>query len=529
MNKEMKQPIPVAYPSIPTMYDTKMKENFHIFGVASIIYAVLYVFFMYKNDAGIAYPLFVIASLVFLHFCFKKLEMKWKKESIFYMASMMLLSISTCCTDDAGIIFFNKIGVFLLTISLLLGTFYDTKKWNLGKYVCAIVKVCIMAVGEVPRPFVDAIWYCKNKLDKKNCKYLYVLLGVGIAIPVFVVVFLLLMSADVVFRNMADNLLSVLNFGDICVIVFLLAFMFLATYSILTYLCRRTIKEEVVDSRKWEPMIAIPVASILSVLYVVFSGIQIVYLFIGNMQLPAEYTYAEYAREGFFQLLAVSIINLIIVLMGLYFFKPSKGLKIVLTIMSLCTFVMIASSALRMIIYIQYYYLTSLRILVLWSLVVLTLIFVGVVVYIIRERFPLFRYSMIVVTSLYICLSFSHPDYWIAKINLASTQESRNDFFKGEPYSDYVYLSSLSADAAPVMVEWIAELGYNFKAYHEEKTTFGYYSEMNGSTQYIDPQEWCVYRYQRQLSRRCTNIKIRNFNISRFYADFSIALMGENQ
>ena len=205
----------------------------------------------------------------------------------------------------------------------------------------------------------------------------------------------------------------------------------------VVYISKKEIKEEVVDSRKWEPLIGIPVATVLSLLYLVFSGIQIVYLFLGKMQLPTGYTYAEYAREGFFQLLAVSILNLAIVLVGLYFFKPSKILKAVLTVMSLCTFIMIESSALRMVIYIQYYYLTFLRILVLWSLLVLFLIFVGVIIYIAKETFPLFRYSLVVFTCLYIGLSFSHPDYWNAKVNLASTEDSRSDFFKGEAYEDY--------------------------------------------------------------------------------------------
>ena len=49
-------------------------------------------------------------------------------------------------------------------------------------------------------------------------------------------------------------------------------------------------------------------------------------------------------------------------------------LKIVLTVMSLCIFIMIASSALRMVIYIRYYYLWSLLVLFL-CLSVLRLIF----------------------------------------------------------------------------------------------------------------------------------------------------------
>lgn len=496
----------------PTMYDTHVKENFHIFGVASFLYACLYAFCMYKNDAGITYTLLVVGGLFFIQYCFKKLDVAMKKESRFYMVSMVLLSISTFCTDDWRIIFFNKLGVFLLTISMVLGALYETKQWNLGKYLGSIVKVCFMSIGELGKPFSDLKWYCKNKLEKKNNKYLYVLMGIAITIPVFIVVFALLASADIVFNDMANNLLKDVDFADAYLITLTIVSTFLATYCILAYLCKKTIKEEVEDARKGEPLIAIPVVTILSLLYIVFSGIQIVYLFMRRMQLPAGYTYAQYAREGFFQLLAVSVINLVIVLIGLYYFKSSKVLKVMLTIMSLCTFVMIASSAMRMMIYIQYYYLTFLRIFVLWSLLVLFLIFCGVIAYIVKESFPLFRYSMIVVTCLYIALSFSHPDYWIAKVNLESTKPTRSEFFRGAAYEDYYLLRTLSADAAPVLIDWIAEEGYSFEYYNLEFDRYPIGFEEGD-------HEYEAYRYLRDLKYSCTDIGIRNFNVSRYIAN----------
>ena len=495
-----------------TLYDKKIKENFHIFGVASILYALLYAFCMYRNNSGITYMLFVAGGVGLILFCLKKLDMTLKKGSWFYIASMMLLSISTFCTDDGIIIWFNKTGVFLLTISFLLGLMYDTKQWNLGKYLGSIIKVCFMSIGELARPVADAIWYCKNKLDKKNSKYLYVLLGFAITVPFFIIVFLLLTSADAVFRDLADKTLKGLDVGDVFVIILMILFMFFASYCLLTQLSKKTMKEEVKDSRKWEPLVGIPVASILSLLYLVFSVIQIVYLFLGNMKLPEGYTYAEYAREGFFQLLAVSILNLIVVLVGLYYFKPSKVLKAVLAIMSLCTFIMIASSALRMIIYIQYYYLTFLRILVLWSLVVLFLIFAGVIAYIVKESFPLFRYSMIVVTCLYICLSFAHPDYWIAKVNVEGSKETRSEFFKGDAYDDYYFLTTLSTDAAPVLLEWVEEEGYDLNYYntYKEEPVSNEYEGIKG------------YLYLRRLDERVGDIGVRKFNVSRYMADYYV-------
>ena len=337
-------------------------------------------------------------------------------------------------------------------------------------------------------------------------------MGIAITIPVFIVVFALLASADIVFNDMAKNLLRDVDFSDAFNIALMILVVFFITYCILAYCCKKTIKEEVEDSRKGEPLIAIPVVTILSILYIVFSGIQIVYLFLGRMQLPSGYTYAQYAREGFFQLLAVSIINLIIVLIGLYYFKPNKVLKAVLTIMSLCTFVMIASSAMRMMIYIMYYYLTFLRIFVLWSLLVLFLIFCGVIAYIVKESFPLFRYSMIVVTSLYIALSFSHPDYWIAKVNLDSTKATRSEFFRGSAYEDYYLLSTLSADAAPVMIDWMVEEGYSLRDY-----TPGY--NVYHATSNAANHEFETSLYLRHLRDDCTNVGVRNFNVSRFVAN----------
>lgn len=507
-------PVPQPTKKPDTEQTKKMKENFQIFGVASFLYACLYAFCMYRNSSGVTYPFFIAGSLLYICFCFAKLGISLKKGSSFYMISMMLLAVSTFCTDDGRIINLNKLGIFLLTISFLLSAIYDTRKWNLGKYLGAICQTVFMAIGELARPFGDARWYVKNKMDRKNSKLVYTLLGLLIALPILMVVFALLNSADAVFRDMANRLLEHFNLGNVLLVLFMWAFMFLASYCIISYLCKKEISQEVKNHRKGEPVIAITIASLLTLLYLVFSVIQIVYLFMGKMTLPSGYTYAEYAREGFFQLLAVSILNLIFVLTGLNFFKESRILKGILTVMSLCTYIMIASSAMRMMIYIRWYYLTFLRIFVLWSLAVLFLIFTGIIISILKESFPLFRYSMVVVTLCYLVLSFSHPDYWIAKVNLASTDlETRSEFFEGEPYEDYRFLSRLSADAAPAILdlmgseaavyfymEDLSEMAHDLGLRSDSRQGFGYY--------YLD-----------RLKEENENSSFRTFNISRHMAE----------
>ena len=214
-------------------------------------------------------------------------------------------------------------------------------------------------------------------------------------------------------------------------------------------------------------------------------------------------------------------------IIGLSRFKKSRVLKAVLTVLSLCTFIMIASSAMRMLIYIQYYYLTFLRIFVLWSLVVLFLLFVGVIVYIIKEDFPLFRYAMVVVTCLYIVFSFSHPDYWIAKVNLAGTKEVGSEFFKGEAYGDYRFIADLNADAAPVLLDWIEEEGYSYESYFSEGLTYAQYTELLNDAAdktIAEKKDWCSYLYLRNLQERCEDMSFRKLNFSRWNADAKVRL-----
>ncbi|MDE5589590.1 MAG: DUF4173 domain-containing protein [Acetatifactor sp.] len=494
----------------------RLKGNFGFFGPAAFIYAVFYTFCMYRNGSGVTFPFFVAGSLLFLCLSLAKLETTLKKGSVFYMAAMVLLGISTFCTDDGRIIFFNKLGIFLLMMSLLLKQYFDTSKWGLGKFLQSIFHLAFASFGEMARPFQDAAGYRRMRNGKIDKRVWAVGLGLLVGVPLVFVVLMLLASADVLFRQMTDGLLVGINFGSIINVVFRIVFMFLASYCLTSYLCRKRIREEVKDKRTGEPVLAITVTSMLTVLYMVFSAVQIEGLFLGRMQLPEGYTYASYAREGFFQLLAVSLLNLVIVLVCLYYFKDSKVLKTILTIMSFCTFVLIASSAMRMVMYIKSYYLTFLRVLVLWALALLAVLFAGVLINIFKAGFPLFRYSVAVVTVLYLALSFVHPDYIIARVNVANIAVTEGGEKSAAAYHDYWYLSGLCADAAPVLVPYMKEQGYAMDAWTAEETPREYSREINGGRVGIDREDTFGYTWMERMQKRTENFGVRTFNLSRY-------------
>lgn len=494
----------------PDTEETRMlREGFGTIAPVTLAYAAFYAFCMYRNSSGVAFPFFVVGSLWFLRFSSARLGISFRKGSGFYMAAMVLLGVSAFCTDDGRIVFFNKLGILLLAMSLLLKQYFDTSGWKLGKYLVSICQLACCSLGELARPIADGALYVKGGKLLGDRRIWYAVLGLLIGAPLLLVMTGLLASADAIFGQMAEQFLEAADLAGLLEILFRIAFLFFASYGLTAYLCRRRIREKVPDRRKGEPVLAITVTGLLTALYLLFSGIQIGGLFLGKLRLPEGCTYAMYAREGFFQLLAVSFLNLVIVLVCMGYFRESRVLKGILTGMSLCTFVMIASSAMRMVLYIHSYSLTFLRILVLWGLGLLAVLFAGVMAGIFRKDFPLFRYSCAAVTVLYLALSFAHPDYIIARVNTAN---------RGARL-DCVHLQGLSADAAPVLVPFLEEAGYRMEAFGADSPA-RYAADAEPSLGWTDLSgpDTFGYRWMERMKERTGGMGLRTFNLSRFLA-----------
>lgn len=430
--------------------ETEKRSNY--FGkifLPTLIYALLYTIFLYNNFHSVTMIFFVISTLIYCRYVMKHAAITPKKRTWFYGAVMILLAISTASTGNSKILIMNNLGILLLLLCMLLDNYLDTSKWTFGKYLAAMFTAFGGGISYMGEPFTDASCYKKNGDSKKNSKFLYVLLGLGISIPLLIVVITLLYFADAVFASVLENsFVFDLNPAKIVGICLTFAFAFFAAYSGMKYLGHKKISKECKSLAHFEPLIAITTLIPVSVVYLVFSIIQILGLFLGQLNLPENYTYAQYAREGFFQLLFVCLINVAIVLFVQGFFRENVWLKTLLTIISGCTYIMLASSAFRMWMYVKVYHLTFLRFFVLWTLAMIAVLLTGIVIQIFRKQFSLFRYGVITVSIGYLALSFCHPDYWIASYNLSSSHIE-----EAAPV-DYWYLSTLSTDAAPILKKY---------------------------------------------------------------------------
>lgn len=442
MNYETPKPTPDTYENDSIR---KIVENFPVFGLTSFLYSIFFCFCIYKNAASYTSLLLCIATIGYFLFAFRRLDISSFKMRGFYITCICLLGLSNMLTASGVLIFLNYVGIVLLLFCLLINHFYNTQKWDFSKYTGALLQTIFTSFTRIDQPFKSFDLYYKKNNKLRNSKLIYVFLGLLISIPLLLVIFPLLLTADAVFYDLADTAFSQIfkdfNFGTLVGILFTTFVGIVFSHGILVELCGRHINPIVKEKKTMEPIIAITFTSVLTLVYLCFSVIQIVYLFIGNMQLPNDYTYSQYAREGFFQLLFVCIINLILVLFCMSHYRDNKVLKAILTVICGCTYIMIASSTLRMLMYIGEYHLTFLRVFVLLALLVLFLCLTGVVISIFKPTFKLFTYMLVIVSVCYIGFSLSRPDTYIAAYNIQAEASDLNYYF------------DLSPDAAPILVK----------------------------------------------------------------------------
>jgi hypothetical protein len=195
---------------------------------------------------------------------------------------------------------------------------------------------------------------------------------------------------------------------------------------------------------------AIPL-SLLVLLFALFVGVQLTVLFGGSRHvLETEgLTYADYARSGFWQLLAVTALTLG-VLAGAARWAPRGTrtdrilIRALLGALAVLTLVIVASALHRMDLYADTYGLTRLRVLVALCEFWLGVVFAMVLVAGIRLRASWLPRAVVVAGVLALLgLAAANPDGLIADRNITRYEKIGR--------IDTAYLSGLSADAVPAL------------------------------------------------------------------------------
>ena len=237
-----------------------------------------------------------------------------------------------------------------------------------------------------------------------------VLLGILISIPALLVIIPILSRADTEFRSLVDTILDALG-EDFRILIWrgivgilLGAFMFGTLYG---GVYKRHVKEEACirfheeSGRifRFVPDIAVlTFGMIVSAVYVLFIGLQARYLFSAFFGiLPEAYTYAQYARQGFFELCVIALLNasFLTVMNGCAKTprRKNRGLLLENGILGALTLLLLTTAASKLGMYIVAYGFTVKRCISSVFLIWLFLVFILVLIYQ-KKNIPLVRWSV---------------------------------------------------------------------------------------------------------------------------------------
>lgn len=300
-----------------------------------------------------------------------------------------------------------------------------------------------------------------EQLDPSRGALRTALVGALLAVVPLFVFGALFVSADAVFARMLSDLVR-FDLEAFASHLFAVAALSWLTWGYLTGMLTGTDLTGDRDVRRFLPRLGTAEVAtamgLVDLLFLAFVVVQLRYLFGGAslVQVTPDLTYAAYAREGFFQLVAA--VGLAIPwLLGTHALLEDRGLKARSWFAGLAgtqlvlLLVVVASAVQRMLAYQGAYGLTELRVVATAGLVALTMLLVWFGATVLSGRAHRFPFGVLVTGYLLIAtLQIINPAGLVVRHNLDRSADLGG--------VDAEYLASLGSDAAPLLVARIGEL-----------------------------------------------------------------------
>ncbi len=358
-------------------------------------------------------------------------------------------------------------------------------------YVAAGLAAALGACYGAVVPLATGVSWSGARLNRTPLLVLRAALGVLIALPMLLIFGALFASADPDFGAMLSRLFKWDLSGFLRDAVWFSIIGWMA-FGLLKQLFGRPwpgSSQEDRSNLNLKPILQVGAVEanvalgLFNLMFAAFVAFQLRYLFslVPIGQTPGLDAHADYARRGFFELVAVAALTLPTLLAADWLTRPERlrwlrGLSLLLIGL---LFVIMASALQRMNLYTQVYGLTELRIYTTAFMLWLAAVFVWYAVTVVRGRRSRFAFGALVAgLAAIVVLTVLNPDALIVQVNAsrsllaapvsapkatpapkADTPETRNAEARNpERLFDASYAVRLSADAAPALINAMATL-----------------------------------------------------------------------
>jgi hypothetical protein len=237
----------------------------------------------------------------------------------------------------------------------------------------------------------------------------------------------------------------------------------------------------------------------VEVLFAAFVASQARYLFGGLEALDAQGgVYSGYAREGYFQLVAVVVLAGLLLTAVEWLAGATRRFISAALVFVVLTFVVLASAGLRLGLYLQAYGWTELRFYVAASGAWLAAGGVILGVLIARRQMAWLWHGLAIAgVAITLAISAIGPQAFIAKENLARALDPSLVPFDGHPGVDALYIAGFSDDAVPDLVAAYPRLD----AESQQLLSFGLQTRQEALAEDPTIRGWPAWNVSRERAR----------------------------
>ncbi len=432
-------------------------REIRLFAILALVAGIIFDYLFFEKAIGISYPLFVaVFYCIFWVASHKRISFQidfgW-----FLFIPILLLSAAFAVHSNPVLLARNFVLIPLLLVLQTTLLVYKYEWSSVRSIVRFLGRLFRQFFGNAPKVFLEVISLAKVAYriapeKRKTLKNIFI--GLIISTPLLLIVIALLAEADTVFQNVIADIFKSLDFIDSIPFaehVGVIGIITVLLFGYLAVVLRAEVEGVPTPVERGtggsDATIIVTVLVMVNAVYILFCAIQFTYLFGGEEVIRSipDYTYAEYARRGFSELIVVTVINLSILLIGLHFTKNDGKLdRLVLALrclLVLCTVIMLYSAHLRLKLYEEAYGYTYARIFAHTFIGLLFVLFMLVLYKFWRRELPLVKAFAIAALLAYTTLNYLNVDAIIARKNI--------DRYSTTGKIDLDYLQELSYDAIP--------------------------------------------------------------------------------
>ncbi len=437
-----------------TQVEFNKKDLISFLVTTVLLFLVSYIGIINSFNFGFTVSMFLFVTFAFFYLFNKKSECK--AFNLFLYISSLLLISSFSLNDDGLIKFITVIYLlFVLVISFTGVSGNITEKdSNYYWFLDSIFKPITKTFENVFSPFLSI----KNSLKNNRLKeYSSVFIGVIVAVPFLFIIIPLLSSSDIAFESVINKIFE--NTALIFIALIIDLVLTPVFFSLIFYLKKSPLLEKE-NAKKYKGKLAVSGINAflisISFVYLFYLFTQLAYIVDAfKFVLPDDYTAAEFARSGFFQMAVIVFINFVIlgctaINVKRNDFKLPKSTKAILLFISAFTIFYISTAIFKMMKYISIYGLTRLRVLTSIFMIMLALIFFIIILKLIFNKIKYIKPIIIVCTLTLLSVS-------MVNINTVIADYNYKNFKAGKIQIDVSQIDSLGVSGIPVLTKLVDE------------------------------------------------------------------------